>query len=61
MAWYWPEIDKYEDQIEMSVSFEGNLTSHERDKLFSISLHCPVHKMLKSGIKVKSVALHATE
>jgi uncharacterized OsmC-like protein len=48
------EIDKYEDQIEMLVSFEGSLTSQEREKLFKISLHCPVHKMLKSGIKVKS-------
>jgi len=48
------EIDKYEDQIEMVVSFAGNLTLQERDKLFKISLHCPVHKMLKSGIKVKS-------
>ncbi len=48
------EIDKYEDQINMVVSFEGKLTAQEREKLFKISLHCPVHKMLKSGIKVKS-------
>lgn len=56
------EFDEYEDQIEMVVSFEGNLTSQERDKLFKISLQCPVHKMLKSGIKVKSApALHVPE
>jgi len=48
------EIDKYEDQISMVVSFEGNLTSQERDKLFKISLHCPVHKMLKNGTKVNA-------
>lgn len=48
------EIDKYEDEINMVVSFEGNLTSQEREKLFKISLQCPVHKMLKSGIIVKS-------
>ncbi len=48
------EIEKYEDQINMAVSFEGNLTPEEREKLFKISLHCPVHKMLKSGITVKS-------
>lgn len=54
------EIDKYEDQISMTVSFEGNLTAQERDKLFKISLHCPVHKMLKSGITVKAMpAQHA--
>lgn len=48
------EIDKYEDLIHMTVSFEGNLTAQERDKLYKISLQCPVHKMLKSGIRVKS-------
>ena len=48
------EIDKYEDQIEMAVGFEGDLTQEQRDKLFKISLQCPVHKMLKSGIKVVS-------
>ena len=48
------EIDKYEDAIEMAVSFEGDLTPEQREKLFKISLRCPVHKMLKSGIKVKS-------
>jgi len=56
------EIDKYEEIIKMEVSFEGSLTSQERDKLFKISLHCPVHKMLKSGIKVKSQpVLHAVK
>lgn len=48
------EIDKYEDDIEMSVSFEGDLTAEQREKLFKISLRCPVHRMLKSGIKVQS-------
>jgi putative redox protein len=48
------EIDKYEDVIGMTVHVEGNLTPEQRDKLFKISLHCPVHKMLKSGIRVSS-------
>lgn len=48
------EIDKYEDVIRMTVGFEGKLTAQERDKLYKISLHCPVHKMVKSGIKVQS-------
>jgi putative redox protein len=47
-------IDKYEEQISMTVGFEGDLTAQERDKLFKISMHCPVHKMLKSGITVKA-------
>jgi uncharacterized OsmC-like protein len=49
------EIDAYEEQISMTVSFEGDLTAQERDKLFKISMHCPVHKMLKKGIIVKAM------
>ncbi len=48
------EIDRYEDRINMVVGFEGTLTPQELEKLFKISLHCPVHKMLKSGIRVQS-------
>jgi putative redox protein len=48
------EIDKYEDVIGMTVRVEGDLTAEQRDKLYKISLHCPVHKMLKSGVRVKS-------
>jgi uncharacterized OsmC-like protein len=51
------EIDKYEEVIGMTVLVEGKLTAQERDKLFKISLHCPVHKMLTSGIRVKSEPL----
>jgi uncharacterized OsmC-like protein len=48
------EIEKYEEVIGMTVHIEGKLTAQERDKLYKISLQCPVHKMLKSGIPVKS-------
>lgn len=48
------EISQYEEQIKMDISFKGNLTSQEHEKLFKISLQCPIHKMLKSGIKVQS-------
>lgn len=47
--------DKYDEQISMTVGFEGNLTASERGKLFKISLQCPVHKMLKGGITVKAM------
>jgi uncharacterized OsmC-like protein len=46
------EIDKYEEQISMDLHFEGNLMPKDREKLFKISLQCPIHKMLKKGIKV---------
>jgi uncharacterized OsmC-like protein len=47
-------IDRYEEEIDEEISFLGNLTSNEREKLFMISHHCPIHKMLKSGITVNS-------
>jgi len=48
------EIDKYEDQIHMVVAVEGDLSPEQKEKLFKIAMHCPVHKMLLSGIKVKA-------
>jgi len=47
-------IDRYEEQIDEEISLTGNLTGKEREKLFLISHHCPIHKMLKSGITVNS-------
>lgn len=46
------EIDQYEEEINEQISFAGNLSTHDREKLFLISHHCPIHKMLKTGIKV---------
>jgi uncharacterized OsmC-like protein len=48
------ELDQYEEEINEEISFTGSLTSGEREKLFLISHHCPIHKMLKTGIKVNA-------
>jgi len=48
------EIERYEDQIRMVVEFEGTLSPEQKEKLFKIALHCPLHKMLLEGIKVKA-------
>ncbi len=48
------EISKYDEQITMKISFKGKLTHEEHEKLLKISLQCPIHKMLKSGIKVQT-------
>ncbi|HAM50789.1 MAG TPA: hypothetical protein DCP92_08905 [Nitrospiraceae bacterium] len=48
------EIDEYKEQITMEINFLGGLTAQEREKLFKVSKQCPIHKMLKSGIDVKS-------
>jgi uncharacterized OsmC-like protein len=48
------EISQYDEQIKMGISFKGNLTPGDHEKLFKISLQCPIHKMFKSGIKIQS-------
>jgi uncharacterized OsmC-like protein len=48
------ETEQYEEEINQEISFIGNLTGKEREKLFLISHHCPIHKMLKRGIKVNT-------
>jgi uncharacterized OsmC-like protein len=47
-------INQYEEEVDEEISLAGNLTSKEREKLFLISHHCPIHKMLKEGITVNS-------
>jgi uncharacterized OsmC-like protein len=48
------KISQYEEQINVEISFKGNLTPEQHEKLAKISLQCPIHKMLKHGIEVKS-------
>ncbi|GAB4388571.1 MAG: hypothetical protein Kow0025_08690 [Thermodesulfovibrionales bacterium] len=46
--------EKFTESISQELSFSGDLTDEEREKLYRISLQCPIHKMLKSGVKVQS-------
>ena len=45
------ETEKYTEQIEAEVGFVGELSAAERNKLFLISKHCPLHKILHNGIQ----------
>src|SRR5215831_19970693 len=42
------------DQFEMQISFAGDLSEDQRDRLFEIANRCPVHRMLTSGVKIQS-------
>jgi putative redox protein len=55
------EIEAYEEQIDMQIALFGNLTPEERHRLFVVSKHCPIHKMLAQGITVKSQLMEGTE
>jgi uncharacterized OsmC-like protein len=46
------EIERYEEHINESVSFEGNLSKDEREKLQKISQRCSIHKILEEGLKI---------
>jgi uncharacterized OsmC-like protein len=48
------DIDRYEEQIEETLTLIGNLTDKERKKLFQISKQCSVHKLLEDGITIRS-------
>jgi len=47
------EKDKYTEGIEAEVEFVGELSPAERNKLFLIAQHCPVHKILHNGIRTE--------
>ena len=47
-------ILEYREQIDEQIVLTGDLTPQERKKLFSVSRHCPIHKMLLHGIEVRS-------
>jgi putative redox protein len=48
------EIDRYQEQLQETLTFRGDLTEAERQKLFKIAHQCSIHKMLESGIEIRS-------
>jgi uncharacterized OsmC-like protein len=44
---------QYAGGIDAEVGLVGELSPAERDKLFLISQHCPVHKILHNGIRTE--------
>ncbi|HET90666.1 MAG TPA: hypothetical protein ENN99_08010 [Chloroflexi bacterium] len=47
-------IDEYHEQITEKIRLIGDLTPDEERRLFMVSKHCPIHKMLTQGITVQS-------
>ena len=42
------------EQIDEAISLSGDLTDRDRDRLYAVSHHCPIHKMLTDGMEVDS-------
>jgi len=47
-------IEEYREQIEEEIVLTGELALQDRRRLFMVSRHCPIHKMLTGGIEVQS-------
>lgn len=48
------EIKKYEAHIKEEISFRGQLSQEQIEKLFEISYQCLTHKMYEDGIVIQA-------
>src|SRR5947207_2557634 len=46
--------DRYEERIDLAIGLTGGLAAGEREKLLLIAKQCPIHRLLKTGIEVRS-------
>jgi putative redox protein len=42
------------DQIEMMISFAGDLSEEQQQRLLEIANRCPIHRMLVSHVQIRS-------
>jgi putative redox protein len=42
------------EQIDVAIAFVGELSEEQRRRLLEIAEHCPVHRMLTSGVQIRS-------
>ena len=42
------------EQIDVTISFVGELSEEQRRRLLEISEHCPVHRVLAPGVGIRS-------
>jgi len=47
-------INQYHEIITEQITFQGDLSSQEREKLFKIAHQCPIEKIFRNGIEIKS-------
>lgn len=46
--------ERYEEQIEEELTFTGDLTEEDRQKLYQVAKQCSIHRMLEDGIEISS-------
>ena len=48
------DIDTYEEHVDKAIALRGDLSDRDRDRLYAVSHHCPIHKILTDGMEVDS-------
>jgi putative redox protein len=47
-------IEAYKEHIDEAISLVGDLTDGDRKRLYAVSRHCPIHRILTDGMEVES-------
>jgi putative redox protein len=47
-------IEEYKEHIDEAISLVGDLSDRDRNRLYAVSRHCPIHKILTNGMEVES-------
>ncbi|MBN1178228.1 MAG: OsmC family protein [Anaerolineae bacterium] len=47
-------IQEYREQIVETIALTGDLTPEQKQRLFAVSRHCPIHKLMVHGIEIDS-------
>ena len=47
-------INKYDEKIQETITFHGDLSDSELKKLFKIAHQCPIEKIFRNGIEIHS-------
>lgn len=48
------DIDTYKEHIEEKIRLSGDLDDRDRERLYAVSRHCSIHKILEDGMEVES-------
>jgi len=48
------DIDVYREKIDEAILLSGHLSDRDRDRLYAVSHHCPIRKILMNGLEVDS-------
>ncbi len=51
---------KYNEEIDQKILLSGDIGAADRLKLLQVAHYCPIHKIIKGGVNVKTSLMEAT-